>query len=139
MESNNLTPFLYNPKVLGDRIAIMNDGKLCCSGTPFFLKSAFGTGYRLRIAKHASFNSSSFQSVLRKFVPCATLNSEIETEVVYRLDDVAMDKKQLMTILPEMFDHIERNKQKYGIDSCGLSYATLEDVFLKQNHTIICF
>lgn len=108
----------------------MNEGKLCCSGTPFFLKSAFGTGYRLRIAKQDNFDSSKFLATLQKYIPNTTLSTEIETEVVYCLDDVNIDKKTLMSLLPSLFDDLETNKPKYGIDSCGLSYSTLEDVFL---------
>lgn len=33
--------------VLGDRIAIVVDGKLRCSGTSLFLRNRFGSGYRL--------------------------------------------------------------------------------------------
>lgn len=41
------THFMDEADVLGDRIAIMSGGKLQCSGTPFFLKKRFGTGYQL--------------------------------------------------------------------------------------------
>lgn len=37
--------------VLGDRIAIMSNGKLIVHGTSFFLKNQFGQGYYLTIAK----------------------------------------------------------------------------------------
>ena len=43
--------------ILGDRIAIMTKGELCCIGTPIWLKSRFGEGYivNIRIQKdHAS-------------------------------------------------------------------------------------
>ena len=81
----------------------MNEGKLCCSGTPFFLKNAFGTGYRLRIAKHRGFNSLDFEKVLRRFIPSASLSTEIETEVIYSLDDAQMEKKTLLSLLPQLF------------------------------------
>ena len=32
------THYMEEADVLGDRIAIMNEGRLCCSGAPFFLK-----------------------------------------------------------------------------------------------------
>ncbi|XP_033117050.1 phospholipid-transporting ATPase ABCA1-like isoform X2 [Anneissia japonica] len=37
--------------ILGDRIAIISQGKLCCCGTSLFLKSRFGQGYYLVLAK----------------------------------------------------------------------------------------
>jgi ABC-type multidrug transport system ATPase subunit len=32
--------------VLGDRIAIMDQGKLICAGTPMFLKNYYGKEYK---------------------------------------------------------------------------------------------
>jgi len=36
---------------LGDRIAIMGEGKIMTCGTPSFLKSKYGVGYSLNIVK----------------------------------------------------------------------------------------
>ncbi|KAI2807884.1 hypothetical protein RDWZM_005336 [Blomia tropicalis] len=121
------THYMEEADVLADRIAIMNEGKLRCSGSPLFLKNAFGTGYRIRIAKSEGFNSSKFISVLQKYVSTAKLISEVETEVVYSLEG---EKTELLQKFPLLFDDIEKNKVNYAIESCGLSYTTLEDVFL---------
>ena len=37
--------------LLGDRIAIVSNGKLRCVGSPLFLKSHFGDGYHLTLVK----------------------------------------------------------------------------------------
>ncbi|KAG8511044.1 Retinal-specific phospholipid-transporting ATPase ABCA4, partial [Galemys pyrenaicus] len=37
--------------LLGDRIAIISQGRLCCSGTPLFLKNCFGTGFYLTLVR----------------------------------------------------------------------------------------
>ncbi|XP_050403065.1 phospholipid-transporting ATPase ABCA1 isoform X2 [Patella vulgata] len=37
--------------VLGDRIAIISHGKLCCAGSSLFLKNKFGSGYYLTLVK----------------------------------------------------------------------------------------
>lgn len=37
--------------LLGDRIAIMTEGQLCCCGSSLFLKKKFGVGYQLTIEK----------------------------------------------------------------------------------------
>ncbi|XP_012962010.4 retinal-specific phospholipid-transporting ATPase ABCA4 [Anas platyrhynchos] len=56
--------------ILGDRIAIISQGKLFCSGSPVFLKNCFGSGFYLtlvrkmkntRIARNASFCSCGSQ------------------------------------------------------------------------------
>ncbi len=36
---------------LGDRIAIMGEGKLICCGSSLFLKNKYGVGYNLTIIK----------------------------------------------------------------------------------------
>ena len=40
--------------MLGDRIAIISDGKLQCLGSSLFLKSRFGDGYNLTLVKKSS-------------------------------------------------------------------------------------
>ncbi|NXG49382.1 ABCA1 protein, partial [Psilopogon haemacephalus] len=37
--------------ILGDRIAIISHGKLCCVGSSLFLKNQLGTGYYLTLVK----------------------------------------------------------------------------------------
>ena len=41
--------YFYN--IIGDRIAIINNGKLICVGTSLFLRSAYGNGYYLTLVK----------------------------------------------------------------------------------------
>ena len=46
------THFMDEADILGDRIAIMSDGKLRCAGSPLYLKKVFGLGYQLTIEKN---------------------------------------------------------------------------------------
>ena len=39
--------------VLGDRIGIMSEGRVICSGSPMFLKRAYGVGYSLVVTSPA--------------------------------------------------------------------------------------
>nr|XP_045371217.1 phospholipid-transporting ATPase ABCA1 isoform X6 [Camelus bactrianus] len=62
--------------ILGDRIAIISHGKLCCVGSSLFLKNQLGTGYYLTLVKKdvesslsSCRNSSSTVSCLKKVVP----------------------------------------------------------------------
>ena len=48
------THFMDEADLLGDRIAIMADGKLRCAGTSLFLKNMYGVGYNLTIEKTAT-------------------------------------------------------------------------------------
>ncbi|KAM9137819.1 phospholipid-transporting ATPase ABCA1 isoform 1-T2 [Pangshura tecta] len=59
--------------ILGDRIAIISNGKLCCVGSSLFLKNQLGTGYYLTLVKKdvdsslsSCRNSSSTVSYLKK-------------------------------------------------------------------------
>lgn len=123
------THFMEEADILGDRIAILNEGQLCCSGSPLFLKNAFGAGYRLRVAKAASsaFNAAKILRKIRTYVSGVTLVSELETEVIFSLEG---PKAETLQAMPALLADIEERKDQYGIESCGLSYTTLEDVFL---------
>ena len=50
------THFMDEADFLGDRIAIMGEGKLRCCGSSLFLKNKFGVGYNLVIAKKDTLN-----------------------------------------------------------------------------------
>ncbi|CAM9223755.1 unnamed protein product [Phaeothamnion confervicola] len=45
------THHLDEADVLGDRVAIMAHGRLRCAGSPLFLKSRFGLGYKLSLVR----------------------------------------------------------------------------------------
>ncbi|XP_043909754.1 phospholipid-transporting ATPase ABCA7 [Protopterus annectens] len=45
------THYMDEADLLGDRIAIISHGRLCCCGTSLFLKTQLGTGYYLTLVK----------------------------------------------------------------------------------------
>lgn len=50
--------------LLGDRIAIISHGKLKCCGSPLFLKSTYGDGYKLTLVKKQSEGPGGFSIIL---------------------------------------------------------------------------
>eukprot|EP00118_Oscarella_pearsei_P002785 m.11554 g.11554 ORF g.11554 m.11554 type:complete len:2446 (+) comp23502_c1_seq1:90-7427(+) len=48
------THYMDEADILGDRIAIIAHGKLCCAGSPLFLKRHFSDGYSLTLTKQKS-------------------------------------------------------------------------------------
>ncbi|XP_029356365.1 ATP-binding cassette sub-family A member 1 [Echeneis naucrates] len=52
------THYMDEAELLGDRIAIISQGKLCCCGSPLFLKSRLGSGYYLTVVKREGQDSS---------------------------------------------------------------------------------
>uniref|UniRef100_A0A673YHD0 P-type phospholipid transporter n=1 Tax=Salmo trutta TaxID=8032 RepID=A0A673YHD0_SALTR len=68
--------------ILGDRIAIISHGKLCCVGSSLFLKNQLGTGYYLTLVKKgpepflsSCRNSSSTVSLTKKEEDCPSESS----------------------------------------------------------------
>ncbi|XP_035882338.1 retinal-specific phospholipid-transporting ATPase ABCA4 isoform X5 [Phyllostomus discolor] len=57
--------------LLGDRIAIISQGRLYCSGTPLFLKSCFGTGFYLTVVRKMK-NTQSQRSGCEGTCSCAS-------------------------------------------------------------------
>ncbi|CAL8309859.1 unnamed protein product [Lota lota] len=45
------THYMDEADLLGDRIAIISQGRLCCCGSPLFLKARLGTGYYLTVVR----------------------------------------------------------------------------------------
>lgn len=52
------THYMDEAELLGDRIAIISQGKLCCCGSPLFLKSCLGSGYYLTVVKREGLDTS---------------------------------------------------------------------------------
>ena len=123
------THFMEEADVLGDRIAIMTEGRVKCCGSPIFLKKRYGAGYQLRVAKGVAYKGPLLQQTIQKYLPKSHLHSEIQSEVIYTL--TADDNNSLTAVFPKLFDEIETNKERLGIASCGLTVTTMEDVFLR--------
>jgi hypothetical protein len=112
----------------------MNEGIVKCCGTPMYLKRIFGAGYHLRISKNEYFNSETVLKIVRTFMSNAEIKSEINTEIIYSLESEENSQNRdsnTSTSLASLFDELERRSIKLGIDSCGLTVTTMEDVFLK--------
>ncbi|KAM4739858.1 phospholipid-transporting ATPase ABCA1 isoform 2-T2 [Anableps anableps] len=52
------THYMDEAELLGDRIAIISKGKLCCCGSPLFLKAKLGSGYYLTVVKREELSTS---------------------------------------------------------------------------------
>lgn len=77
------THFMDEADFLGDRIGIMGEGKLLCSGSSVFLKNRFGVGYNLTIVKENTITKSDqIYSTILKYVPEATILSDVSAEIV---------------------------------------------------------
>lgn len=111
--------------ILGDRIAIMNNGELQTVGSSFFLKKRFGSGYKFICVKNQGCNPNNILNVLQEFVIDARLESDVQTEAVFILNEDHLPS------FSKMFKKIEELSESLKISSFGLSLTTLEEVFIK--------
>ncbi|XP_059162642.1 ATP-binding cassette sub-family A member 17-like [Physella acuta] len=63
------THYMDEADVLGDRIAIMAEGRVKCCGTPMFLKRVYGTGYGLRVVKDKNCQTELVTAEVLKHIP----------------------------------------------------------------------
>ena len=119
------THFLEEADLLGDRIAIMNHGKLRCCGSSSFLKSHFGVGYNLTIEKKGAADAARIQQYVRNKVPEAKVLSSVGAEVSFQLPKTASGA------FKALFDGLNKHKETLGLENYGISVTTLEEVFIR--------
>ncbi|XP_030646875.1 ATP-binding cassette sub-family A member 2 [Chanos chanos] len=135
--------------LLGDRIAIISHGKLKCCGSPLFLKSTYGDGYKLTLVKKQSdlhstdpssqppssavpsslspCSESRVTEFIRQYVASCMLVSDSNTELSYILPSEAVKKG----CFERLFQALEQSVDRLGLTSFGMMDTTLEEVFLK--------
>lgn len=69
--------------ILGDRIAIMAEGKVKCCGSSLFLKKRFGVGYNLVIAKKTRENAPQIDAFVLNKIPNSIKLSEVSSEMTF--------------------------------------------------------
>ncbi|KAF4521857.1 hypothetical protein B566_EDAN003731 [Ephemera danica] len=122
------THFMDEADLLGDRIAIMANGKLQCSGSSFFLKKKYGSGYQLGIARSRECNVEAVTSLLRQHVPSTQLVQDVGSELSYRLPEEFVSKFEVMLA------DLEVKGPQLGVQGFGVSMTTMEEVFVKAGH-----
>ncbi|GAB5372764.1 hypothetical protein AAMO2058_001692700, partial [Amorphochlora amoebiformis] len=113
--------------LLGDRIAILANGRLRCYGTSMFLKARLGSGYQLDMIKSsAEVPSHEIINLIQRLIPGAQPATDLGQQVAVTLPYERVDCfSRLFKVLEES------GKQDYGIANFGISLTTLEQVFLK--------
>ncbi|GCB61728.1 hypothetical protein scyTo_0007097, partial [Scyliorhinus torazame] len=140
------THYMDEADLLGDRIAIISHGKLKCCGSPLFLKSTYGDGYKLTVVKkqpesqtspdsgqdlspssHSSCLETKVSQFIKKYVVSTILISDTNTEISYILPSEAVKKG----CFERLFQALDLNLEDLNLTSFGLMDTTLEEVFLK--------
>uniref|UniRef100_A0A8C0SKP4 ABC transporter domain-containing protein n=1 Tax=Canis lupus familiaris TaxID=9615 RepID=A0A8C0SKP4_CANLF len=112
--------------VLGDRIAIMVKGSLCCCGSSIFLKRIYGVGYHIIIVKEPHCDVEQITRLVEQHVPDARLETNVAAELSFILPKKHTDR------FTGLLTDLEKSQEKLGIGSFGVSITTMEEVFLKM-------
>jgi ATP-binding cassette subfamily A (ABC1) protein 3 len=111
--------------LLGDRIAIMAEGRLVCCGSSLFLKSRYGVGYRMVIVKAPSCDTAKVCELVLGSVPGSQVVTDVGAELSFVLPSSATHH------FPPLFDTLEVEKEGLGVSGYGISVTTMEEVFMR--------
>jgi hypothetical protein len=115
---------------LGDKIAIMHNGRLRAVGTSLFLKSKFGKGHTVSILSDTD-KTSQVKDIVMRTMPTAEIIASNAGNTSISLPRGAVAK------IPKLFS--ELTSQPDLVKEWGLSNTTLEEVFLRlaaQDHDV---
>ena len=79
------THYMDEADILGDRIAIMAEGDVQCTGSSLFLKNRYGVGYNLVIAKKERKLAPHIDAFMNQQIDNATKVQEVSGEMTYQL------------------------------------------------------
>ncbi|XP_057192343.1 phospholipid-transporting ATPase ABCA1 isoform X2 [Triplophysa rosa] len=146
--------------ILGDRIAIISHGRVCCCGSSFFLKKTYGRGYYLTVARAKQEQVTSQSTPKSEECDKSSVDEGIGGDSISSLDtsDLAdltrlvqrhvpevefleVIGQELVFLLPytsatdgsfaSLFKELDLEQKALGITSYGISDTSLEEIFLK--------
>uniref|UniRef100_A0A3Q3DZJ6 ATP binding cassette subfamily A member 1 n=1 Tax=Hippocampus comes TaxID=109280 RepID=A0A3Q3DZJ6_HIPCM len=106
--------------ILGDRIAIISHGKLCCVGSSLYLKNQLGTGYYLTLVKK--------EPEPEPEPSLGSCRNSSSTDLGHELTFVLPYSAAKDGAFVELFREMDDNLSHLNISSYGVSDTTLEEV-----------
>uniref|UniRef100_A0A4W4EA14 P-type phospholipid transporter n=1 Tax=Electrophorus electricus TaxID=8005 RepID=A0A4W4EA14_ELEEL len=149
--------------ILGDRIAIISHGRLCCCGSSLFLKKTYGRGYyltlvRTNLERVPSQHDSRGRQVtddcnMDEGIGLTSINSKEPTDIanvsrvvcmhVPEAEFLEVIGQELVYMLPyggcrdgsfaSLFKELDLEKERLGISSYGISDTSLEEVHARAH------
>lgn len=119
------THYMEEADVLGDRIAIMDHGKVVCCGTTMFLKKMYGAGYNVHVTKSPRASSMDITQTVERYIPQFTTKVVSPAQVDYCIKDEFVER------FPNLFSALESSMSVLGVTAISVSCTTMEDVFLR--------
>ncbi|KAB7503120.1 Protein lin-52-like protein, partial [Armadillidium nasatum] len=123
------THHMEEAEVLGDRIAIMANGKVFCCGSLLFLKNKFGNGYTLSVEGKEDVDVSNLENTIAQYITNTKLESIDGNFFEFSL--FSETEK-----FPKLLEHLAKEKETLGINHIGVSLTTLEQVFFRVGEQI---
>ena len=121
------THLLEEAELFGDKIGIIKDGKLICSGSSYFLKEKFPNGFNISFFIKSKFNEENRQQLLnglKEIIP--TFFIRIKSNSLIQINFSTKDKKAIN----DLFEYIEESKKDFDITNYTISTTSLEDIFI---------
>ncbi|XP_002055455.3 phospholipid-transporting ATPase ABCA3 isoform X1 [Drosophila virilis] len=110
---------------LADRLAIMSNGELKCTGSKPFLRNMYGHGFRLTCIKGNAFDLAELRNLLAKYLPNLTVESDIGYKITFVLETKYEDR------FPSLFDALEEEMVNLDIISFRLRDTSLDEIFMR--------
>ncbi|KAH8273375.1 hypothetical protein KR018_002037 [Drosophila ironensis] len=110
---------------LADRMAIMSNGELKCTGTKPFLKNMYGHGYRLTCVKGRRCNVDELYALMSKYMPNLSVETNIGFKVTYVLENKYEDQ------FPLLIDDLEESMERLDVVSFRIRDTSMEEIFLR--------
>jgi len=122
------THYMEEASVLGNRIGIINLGKMKCVGTPLFLIEKFGKYMSINLSKDENANNDQIMSFISQKVDKPEFES-LSEEIMVRIPKNNFSNDSGVS-LNSFFEELDENLENLKIKSYTVSMPTLEDVFL---------
>ncbi|XP_011819489.1 PREDICTED: ATP-binding cassette sub-family A member 7 [Colobus angolensis palliatus] len=151
------THHLDEAELLGDRVAVVAGGRLCCCGSPLFLRRQLGSGYYLTLVKArlplttsekadtdmegsmdtgqekkngsqgSRVGTPQLLALVQHWVPGARLVEELPHELVLVLPYTGAHDGSFTTL----FQELDTRLAELSLTGYGISDTSLEEIFLK--------
>ncbi|XP_043729287.1 ATP-binding cassette sub-family A member 13 isoform X2 [Cervus elaphus] len=126
------THHLDEAEALSDHVAVLQRGRLRCSGPPASLTQAHAQGLRLTLSRQPSVleadapkDTACATSLIQTYIPQASLRGSSRGELSYMIPEGA-DR----ACFEGLFEALDQNLHQLHLTGYGLSDTTLEEVFL---------
>ncbi|XP_059140308.1 phospholipid-transporting ATPase ABCA3-like [Physella acuta] len=120
------THFMDEAENLGDRIAIMEKGRIKCCGTPMFLKNIFGLEHKLTIVKGDNCNGHKVVKHVTSCIREAIFQTSNATDLIFSLPGSSGSE------IPRLLSSLENEMESLHITSYRLAPTSMQDVFTRS-------